>query len=306
MFDVVIIGGGPAGLSAAIWCGELGLKYCLVERSPELGGQLGSIHLPIENYPGVPRISSAELLKNLVGSLQGDSTVRLGVDVFGLHLDPVSISTGDGERIEAKALIIATGIRRRELGILGEREFAGKGILDSGARDSEAVSAQNVVVVGGGDAAIENAVILAPYAAKIYVVHRGATFSARSEFLEKAQRLKNIVFLTEFVVESFVGDSELASVNVRNIIRNKTTEIFATRALIRIGVVPNTEMFRETLDTDRDGYIKIDSNCRTNVEGVFAIGDVAYPVSPTIATAAGTGATAAKSIYALHKKGLWI
>lgn len=304
MFDVIIIGGGAAGLSAAIWCGDLGLKYCLVERSSELGGQLGSIHLPIKNYPGVPAISSVEMLKNFVGSLHGDSTVRLGVDVLGFHPDPVSISTGDGELIEAKTLIIATGVRRRELGVPGEREFAGKGILDSGSRCPEAVSAQNVIIVGGGDAALENAVILAPHAAKIYVVHRGRSLSARPEFLNKARTLKNIEFLLESVVESFVGDKELTAVRVRNLRNGEMLEIPASKAVIRIGVVPNTEMFRETLDTDRDGYIKIDSNCRTNVQGVFAVGDVAYPVSPTLATAAGTGATAAKTIYALHKSKL--
>lgn len=296
MYDVIIIGGGPAGLSAAIWCGELGLKYCLIERSSELGGQLGLIHLPIKNYPGIPSISSAELLKNLVGSLHGDSSVRLGADVSDIRLDPLSLSIGDEERIETRSIIIATGVRRRELGVPGEREFKDKGILASGAENPEAVAGQEVVIVGGGDAALENAVILSPHAAKVHVVHRGSGFSARPEFLETAKGLINVKFLTESIVEEFTGENELAAVRVRNVSSGDVTSVPVTRALVRIGVVPNSELFRNFISTDSKGYIQTDSNCRTNLAGVFAIGDVACPVSPTIVTATGMGATAAKTI----------
>jgi thioredoxin reductase (NADPH) len=295
MFDVIIIGGGPAGLSAAIWCGDLGLKYCLIERSSEFGGQLDWIHLPIKNYPGVPSIGSTEFLKNLVSGLQGDSTLRLGIDVSGVQLEPLSISI-DEEPVEARSLILATGVRRRELGVPGEREFAGKGILSSGSQDPEAVSGQTVVIVGGGDAALENANILAPYAEKVFVVHRRTTFSARPEFVENAQARKNVEFLMGSVVESFIGDEELKAVRVLKTEESVTTQIPASKALIRIGVVPNSEAFRHIVTTDRSGYIEIDSTCRTNVEGIFAVGDVACPVSPTIATAVGMGATAAKGI----------
>lgn len=301
MRDVIIIGGGPAGLSAAIWCGELGLKYCLIERSSELGGQLWLIHLPIKNYPGIPAVSSSEFLKNLVGSLHGDSTVRLGVDLSSIRLDPMSITIGDNEIIETRSIIIATGVRRRELGVPGEREFAGKGILASGAENPEAVTRHEVVIVGGGDAALENAVILSRYAGKVYVVHRGSEFSARPEFLETAKALTNVKFLPESIVEEFVGETKLAGVRVRNVSSAEVTEVPVTSALVRIGVVPNSELFRDLVATDRKSYIRTDSYCRTNVAGVFAVGDVACQLSPTIATATGTGATAAKVIYALHK-----
>lgn len=304
MYDVIIIGGGPAGLSAAIWCGELGLKYCLIESSHELGGQLGLIHLPIKNYPGIPSISSAEFLKNLVGRLHGDSTVRLGTDVSNIHLDPLSISIGDGEIIETRSLIIATGVRRRELGVPGEREFVDKGILASGAGNPEAVTGNKVVIVGGGDAALENAVILAQHAAKVYVVHRGSAFSARPEFLETATALSNVDFLMESVVEAFIGKDVLTAVRVRDVRNGAIREIPATKALIRIGVVPNSELFRGLISTDSKGYIEIDRNYQTNVTGIFAIGDAANPVSPTIVTATGMGATAAKAIYALHNNDL--
>src|SRR5688572_9189655 len=135
MYDVIIIGGGPAGLSAAIWCGDLGLKYCLIEGASEPGGQLRLIHLPVKNYPGIPSISSSEFLKNLVGSLHGDSSVRLGADVSKFRLDPLSIYIGEDEILETRSLIISTGVRRRELGVRGERELTGKGIIASGARN---------------------------------------------------------------------------------------------------------------------------------------------------------------------------
>jgi thioredoxin reductase (NADPH) len=299
MHDVIIIGGGPAGLVAAAWCGELGLKYLLVESSVALGGQLGWIHSDITNYPGIPSTTAVDLCDSLVKKLGPDSSVRLGANIERVSFDPISIEIADGEKLEAKSLIIATGVRRRELEVPGERELSGKGILESGSKDPKAVAGHNGVIVGGGDAALENAVILSHHAAKIYVVHRGAAFSARPQFLDAARSAGNVEFLTESIVEAFVGGDELTAVSVRDIRNGAIKEISATRGLVRIGVSPNSELFRDVVDVDAKGYIDIDSNCHTNIENVFAIGDVANPNAPTIVTAAGMGATAAKAVVAL-------
>lgn len=299
MHDVIIIGGGPAGLVAAAWCGELGLKYVLVERSHIASGQLGWIHSDITNYPGIPSTTAADLCDKLVKSLGPDWPVRLGANITCVSFDPISLEMADGEKLHAKALIIATGVRRLELEVPGERELSGKGILDSGSKDPNAVAGHNVVIVGGGDAALENAVILSPHAAKVYVVHRGAVFSARPQFLDAARSADNVEFLTESVVEAFVGVDALTAVRVRDIRNGAINEIAATRALVRIGVVPNSELFWDVIDVDAKGYIEIDSSCQTNIESVFAIGDVANPTAPTIVTAAGMGATAAKAAFAL-------
>ncbi|HLM01310.1 MAG TPA: FAD-dependent oxidoreductase, partial [Pyrinomonadaceae bacterium] len=194
----------------------------------------------------------------------------------------------------AKALIIATGIRRRKLNVPGEAELKGKGILESGKRDAEKAKEKNVCVVGGGDAALENALILAKTARRVTLVHRRKDFRARSEFLEKAWRNPSIEILTGAAVTKILGREKVEAVEIKN--NNKVFILPVEAVLIRAGVEPNTEIFRGKLELDENGYIKIDSLCRTSAEKVFAVGDAANPFAPTVSSAVGMGATAAKVI----------
>ena len=296
-FDVAIIGGGPAGMSAALWCADLGLRCVLIEKSAELGGQLLWIHNPIENYPGISTRNGPEMRDKFASSLKDAAFERmLGAGVESIDVGQKRIELKDGRSIRAKAIIIATGVRRRKLNIPGEIEFTGRGILESGSKDRELVHGKHVVIVGGGDAAMENAMILSEYASSVTVVHRRAQFSARAEFLGKARSLSNVEFLVDTTVEKIAGSDRLERVAVRNTETSELRTIETDFLLIRVGVETNSELAAGAVALDGAGYIKIDNNCMTNREGVYAVGDVACPFSPTISTATGTGAIAVKAI----------
>lgn len=298
--DVLIIGGGPAGLSAALWCLELGLEAVLFEKANECGGQLLQIYNPIKNYIGLETANGREMLDHFLRALGNkDSVIR--VQAAAAEIDPTekSIVLESGERYSAKALIIATGVRRRKLGVEGEDRFKGKGIIDSGSKEKEKAKDKTVLIVGGGDAALENALILGDYAAKICVVHRSASFRARQEFIDQAMANNKIEFRPSTTVQRFIGGENLEIVELANVTTGMTKDLAVDLALIRIGVEPNTELLRGKLDLDNGGYILVNSNCETNVSAVFAVGDAANPIAPTISTASGTGATAAKAIRSL-------
>lgn len=296
--EVAIIGGGPAGMSAAAWCGDLGLDTLLLERHGHLGGQLHLIHNPITNYLGLDARDGRELLSMFERSIEKFPFRRLANREV-VSLDPIekTIHLDDASEIRFEALIVATGVRRRRLNVPGETEFVGKGIIDSGARDKETLRGRRVIIVGGGDAAIENALILSEWAESVTVVHRNSNFKARPEFLGRLRESDKISVETDTVVEEILGDSRVTGVVVSNSSDGGPHTKPADAVLIRIGVEPNSDICRGILEMDARGYIRTDSSGETNVSGIFAVGDVANPLAPTISTAAGTGATAAKTIY---------
>ena len=203
----------------------------------------------------------------------------------------------NNEEISAKAIVLATGVRRRKLNVAGEDEFRGRGILESGKRDSSQAAGKTVCVVGGGDAAAENALILADAARKVYLVHRGKEFRARAEFLEEIKNNSNIEVLTETVVTKILGNERLEKIELKKE-NGHISQIAADALVIRIGVEPNTMLFRNQIKVDGNGYVKTNANCETNLKNVFAVGDVANPHAPTVSGAVGTGATAIKVLLA--------
>lgn len=296
-FDVVIIGGGPAGLAMAIWCAEVGLSAVVLEQEKDLGGQLNRIFNRISNYVGLHEIDAIEVKDRFQRRAES-----LGIPIFR----SVSIKTADlaAKRLEAvdgsifmgRAVVIATGVRRRRLGVPGEQEFAGRGILVSGVKDKHLVSGKNVVVVGGGDAAFENALILANNSKTVTLVHRREAFSARPQFVERAGSVGNITVLPSCFVRSIEGDGKVQWVEVFDASGNQSSKLEADLVLIRIGVVPNTELFADQLDLDPANYIQVRADCATGMDMVYAVGDVANLNSPTLNTATGMAATAAKNI----------
>ena len=299
MHDVIIIGAGPAGLSTAFWCDDLGLDTLVLEQAEQIGGQLHRVYNPIENYLGLKTRDGEELLEIFAKDVDAaEFDLWTGANITSVDLKARRISLQSGENLQAIAIVIATGVRSRQLGVPGEKEFAGKGMIESGARDRELFAGQDVCVVGGGDAAVENALLLADVCATVTLVHRGKKLRARRELAERLQPNNCVTVFTESVLTRIIGDEQVQAVEIQRKEGLKPFQLAVRGVLIRIGVEPNTELFREQLQTDEKGFIAVNSQQETNRPMVFAIGDVSNPIAPTISGATGAGATAAKVIAA--------
>jgi thioredoxin reductase (NADPH) len=299
MHDVVIIGAGPAGLAAAVWCDQLGLDTLVLEQNESIGGQLATIYGPIENYLGLHTRDGRELLERF-----SDQIENAGFDLW-TNVEIETVDTGakrvllrSGEQLQSISMVIATGVRRRQLGIPGEKEFAGRGIIESAARDRHLFSGKDVCVIGGGDAAVENALLLADVCPTVTLVHRGRSLRARREFVEQMQTNHCITVFTESTVTRILGNEDLEAVEIRRKEALKPFQMAVRGVLIRIGVEPNTDLFRDQVQLDEKGYVVVTSQQETTVPNVFAIGDVSNPLAPTISGATGAGATTAKVIAA--------
>ncbi|MGC2238810.1 MAG: FAD-dependent oxidoreductase [Pyrinomonadaceae bacterium] len=302
-FDVIIIGGGAAGLSAALWCDELSLSAMLLEAGEEFGGQLLWTYNEIKNHLGIEAKNGREMRDIFVRQIgKRKFEFRLNAKVSGIDLEKRKVSLDGGESFSAKALIIATGVSRRKLNVEGEESFKNKGIIESGKRDAQFVKGKNALIVGGGDAAFENALILSETASTVTLAYRGKDFRARREFIEQAEKHPKIKILTETIVSEITGKEKVESVKLENLKTGETYNFPVKAILLRIGVEPNTEFLGGRLDLDKNSYIKIDQNCETSVKGVFAAGDVANPLAPTVSSAVGMGATAVKTIQDLKFK----
>jgi thioredoxin reductase (NADPH) len=297
MYDVLIIGAGPAGLSAARWCDELGLDTIVLEQHEEVGGQLLSVHNAIENYPGLRAENGTELRDRFTEQTKDcDFDLWTRVQIESVDLKAKRVKLKSGEELQSIALVIATGLRRRTLGIPGEAEFAGRGIIESGAKDAAMFAGKDICVIGGGDAAAENALLLAEVCPTVTLVHRGKKLRARREFTEPLQTHHSVTIFPESRVLRILGNDRVEAVEIERAQAIKPFQMAVQGVLIRIGFAPNTDFVRDQLNMDDRGYVLVDSSQETSVSNVFAIGDVANPLAPTIAGAVGAGATAAKVI----------
>ena len=297
MHDVIIIGAGPAGLSAARWCDELGLDTLVLEEAAEVGGQLVSVHNRIENYLGCRAENGSELrdvFADQVKDSDFDLWTNVEIDMVDLRAKRVALKSG--EELKSIALIVATGLRRRRLGIPGEAEFIGRGIIESGKRDRDQLAGKDVCVIGGGDAAAENALLLAEVCPTVTIVNRGRKLRARREFTEQLHTHHCVTVFPESRVRRIIGSEHVEAIEVERAGAIKSFQMAVQGVLIRIGWEPNTDFIRGQLELDENAYVIVGSQQETSVANVFAIGDVANPTAPTIAGAVGAGATAAKVI----------
>jgi len=297
MHDVIIIGAGPAGLSAALWCDELGLDTIVLEKNEQTGGQLHSIFGPVANYPGVQANNGGEFFERFSERVnEAEFDLWTNVEIETVDVKTKRVRLRSGEELQSISIIIATGVRRRELGIPGESEFVRHGIIGSASRDRYDFAGKDVCVVGGGDAAVENALLLAEVCPTVTLVNRSKALRARPTFVQQLQSQHCITVFREAVVTRILGNDEVEAVEILRKDALKPFQMAVQGVVIRIGVEPNTELFSKQIQLDDGNYAVVNNQQETNVANVFAIGDVSNPLAPTISGAAGAAATAAKVI----------
>jgi thioredoxin reductase (NADPH) len=295
-YDVIIIGGGPAGMSALIWCHSLELHAALLDWSSELGGQMLQMFHRITDYPGLIAENGRDLRDHFLAQLNElRLDYRTGCRIELIDLRNRRLLCG-GETIESGAIIIATGARKRRLGIPGEERFDNRGLSYSATRDHSLYAGKKVCVIGGGDSAIENSLILARICPQVTLIHRSDEFRARSQWLKEAQKNPRISIITHTQVKGIEGNQKVERVILADVRSGQEYTIETEGVFIRIGISPNTELFRGQIELDESGYIRVDQRQRTSQKMIYAAGDVCRPVCLSVATAVGQGAIAAKDI----------
>ena len=293
---VIIIGSGPAGLTAALYTARDRLEP-LVFVGDTLGGQV-AISNEIENYPGFPKGLTGPELGQLFQKQAERFGARLEYDtITGLDLSvrPFKVTAYSGER-EAHALIIATGSSPRKLGVPGEEEFAGRGVSYCATCDGFFYTGREIALVGGGDAAVEEAMFLTRFAAKIYQVHRRDRLRADRYMQERALRNEKIEFVWDTVVDEIVGHETVSGVRLRNVKTGEERLYPVEGVFVAVGHTPNTKFLGGQVTLDEKGYILTDDRQRTNVPGVYAAGDVQDWMYRQIATSVGDGCRAAMEV----------
>ena len=291
--DVVILGAGPAGLAAALYAARADLNP-LVLTGTQIGGQAALTH-QIENYPGFP---------DGVGGVELSDLFQKNAEQFGAELvfdnatdvdfsqRPFTVKTY-GTSYSAKSLIIATGASPNELGIPGEKEFRGKGVSYCGTCDGWFFKDKKVVVVGGGDSALEEGIFLTRYATSVTIIHRRDALRAGALLQERAMNNPKISFIWDSVVNEIKGNKGVETIIVENVKTGGKTEIPTDGFFVFIGHKPNSGMFKSKLEMDSKGYVIVDNHMHTSVNGVFAAGEIADPHFRQVVTSAGMGAAAA-------------
>jgi thioredoxin reductase (NADPH) len=298
VYDVIIIGGGPAGLTAGLYAARATLKVLLIEGTA-LASQITVTDL-IENYPGFPGgIGGFELVETFKRQAVQFGLETTSADVKSLSAKQWSgvkgweVKTGDGS-YSALAVIIATGAQWRKLGVPGEEAYIGKGVSYCATCDGPLYRNRDVVVVGGGDTAVQEAIFLTHFARKVTVVHRRDRLRAVGILQKRAFANEKIAFAWNSEVDEITGGAFVEKVRVRDIkISDKFTDIPAEGIFIFIGLTPNTDLVNGVCELDNQGYIKTDSHMRTSVAGIFACGDCIQKLLRQVVTACGDGATAA-------------
>lgn len=297
IYDVIIVGSGPAGLSAAIYGKRAELSLVVIEKAPLSGGQIINT-TEVDNYPGFIGISGFDLSMKLREHSDSLETEFLTGEVKSLSLDGdiKVITLDDGTELRAKAIIIASGGVPRRLGVEGEMDLAGMGVSYCATCDGAFFRNKDVAVVGGGDTAVEDAIFLSRISRKVYVVHRRDEFRAKKGSVTKLLSLDNVTILWDSVVERINGDDLTKSITVKNVKTNEINDYDVSGVFIAVGYIPNSGPFKDIVATDTGGHIIAGENCETNVAGIVAAGDVRTKELRQIVTAASDGAMAITAV----------
>ncbi len=297
IYDVIIIGSGPAGLAAAIYAKRAELNLIVIEKAGLSGGQIINTY-EVDNYPGLPGIGGFELslkFREHADKL-GSEFISAEVTDFSLEGDIKVITVEDGTQYRAKSVIIATGGAPRHLNTPGEEKLSGMGVSYCATCDGAFFKNKTVAVVGGGDVAVEDAIFLARICKQVYVIHRRDQFRASRSITSSLLALENVTVLWDSVVEEIQGEEKVESIKVRNIKTKALDQYEVAGIFIAVGYLPNSEVYKKVVAVDDAGYIIAGESCETNVPGIFAAGDIRTKELRQIITAAADGANAITAV----------
>ena len=303
IYDVIILGAGPAGLAAGLYAGRSRLSTLILEKGQD-GGQI-AITDEIENYPGqiVEGESGPSLIERMTQQAEKFGAERVSDTIKEVQLEgDVKVLKSEKAEYQAKNVIIATGAHARPIGCKGEKEYMGKGVSYCATCDANFFEDFEVYVVGGGDSAVEEAMYLTKFARKVTIIHRRDELRAAKSIQEKAFKNPKIEFFWDSVVEEIYGDDILQGMIVKNVKTGETRKVEADPddgmfgLFGFIGTVPNSDIFKGIIDMDERGYIKTDEDMHTNIPGVYAAGDVRIKSLRQVVTAAADGAIAAVQV----------
>lgn len=293
IYDLVIIGGGPAGLSAGIYAQRAGLKTVLLEKELP-GGQVNEAP-SIENYPGFGEITGMELANKM-----REHALSFDLDIQTVGVNKIEEISGtkvlktDNTDLQTNAVIIATGAKPRRLDVKGEKEFLGRGVSYCGTCDGPFFRNKVVAAIGGGDRALKEGLFLSNIAGKVYVVHRRDKFRAEKINVERLKTKDNVDFIMDSVVEEVKGDQKVSAVSLKNVQTGKTEDLATDGVFVFVGIIPRNEFIEA--QKDDHGFLITDPNLMTSVEGVFAAGDCRSKTLRQVVTAVGEGAQAVASV----------
>ena len=292
MYDIIIIGGGPAGLTAALYALRAGKSVLVIEKST-FGGQI-TWSPKVENFPTIPSISGAELGDRLTSQVleQGAELELDEVVAVELDGDIKRVKTDFGGTFEAKALIIAAGARPRTLGIPGEDALMGAGVCFCAVCDGAFYKDRPVAVNGGGNSALQDAMLLSDTCSKVYLIHRRDTFRGEARLVEALRTRENVEFVLNSSITALIGQDELSGLIVTND-KGESREISVDGLFVAIGHAPDNGVFSELIDLDKGGYADSDESCTTKTPGVFVAGDCRKKSVRQLTTAAADGSCAA-------------
>lgn len=296
MYDLVIIGSGPAGMSAAVYAKRAMLKVLMIEKAVISGGQIINTN-EVDNYLGFYGINGFELAMKF-----REHVDRFEIDVLNetvkniKHLDEYNEILLEGEKvIQTKTIIIATGAKYRLLGVPGEKEFRGKGVSFCATCDGAFFRKKTVAVVGGGDVAVEDAIYLSNICEKVYLINRRKELRAAKSLQDKMNSIENIEFIFDSVVEEISGNEVVENIKLKNVRNSMQQNINVSGVFIAIGMIPENEIIRNVLALDENGYIIAGEDGITNIESIFAAGDIRTKPLRQIITAVSDGAMAVNS-----------
>lgn len=292
-YDAIVIGGGPAGLAAGIYLSRARLKTLILNEGT-IGGQMVLTH-EIANYPGVESISGyqlANIMRKQAKSFGCDIKSNINIDEMELGGVLKSITLEDGNTFTSGSVIITTGGRSRTLGVTGEDNFKGKGISYCATCDGDFFTDKEIVVVGGGNSALEEAVSLTKYASKVTIVHQFDHFQAFEHAIEEAQNHPKICFVMESTITAFYGNENLESVDIKNLNTGEVSRFKTDGIFIFIGYIPNTESLKGIIELNKWGEIIVKPDMSTNIPGVYAAGDSIAKRFRQVTTAVGDGTVA--------------